>query len=198
MHNYLRSVLLLAGLAVAQGAISSTAQAMMSDYPDKQRLNNLSSPAGVTGDRQSPTLFHDDVVFQRVKYIKRTRGLTQSFRLNDEQLGTYKLSLLDYAFPAKFDELKLLLTWGVNEVMRVDGPGVYFFNAANPGKYFVNLWADTSDSYRIGLAGIKIELVENAAPVPLPASLVLLASALLLLIRYRRSRVGSSQGLVAA
>jgi hypothetical protein len=182
MGNTIKVILGVLGMVLIL-PIGNVAQASMCEYGHtcmKESHKRNSYDDGYS-------LFGDNVVYQKVRYIQESRIISGKFNVNEDGLGLYKLSLIDYVFPVAFDDLKVLITYGIDEIARYDSPGVYYFNVSNPGKYLVNLWGDTNDKIKLGLMGIEIRQVAEMIPTPLPGALVLLASGMLVLVKMRKN-----------
>ena len=100
--------------------------------------------------------------------------------------GAYSFSLLDYQWPSEpLAQVSAILTSATATIGSLTSDGSLAFFLA-PGTYFVQVFAQASESSMVGLYGLSIESVPV---VPLPATFLLLMSALLgmmLALRKRR------------
>lgn len=120
------------------------------------------------------------VVFEDVQFIEGTQGIVTAFDISTP--GNYIARLTDFAFPSAFDELALTVVTSSASFGSVTGAGEFAFSVTDPGQYFAVVFGVAGGLGDIGLFGIEIAQV-----VPVPAPLLLFASALATLLVRRRS-----------
>lgn len=131
----------------------------------------------------STSAFAEKVVFEDVSFLTGTNGKSNTFTINDS--GKYQATLVDFDFPSTFNNLEMnIIDEGTfKEVERMNSPGSFVFDAT-PGIYFANVWGDADASHNnISLYGLKIARL-SVSSVPLPASIVLFMSGLLLYVGF--------------
>ena len=123
------------------------------------------------------------IVYEDVDFIKGSDTRSESFLI--KQAGSYQVTLSDFQFPKSFTELDLLIGTSVAPNSgSIHGPGTFSFNAT-PGTYWANVFGIADKPFDIGLYGIRIEQI-SMSPVPLPASILLLGSALVAFVSFGR------------
>lgn len=118
-------------------------------------------------------------VFENVQFIEGTQGVVAAFDIAAP--GNYIARLTDFEFPTVFDELALTVVTSSASFGTVSGTGEFAFDVTDPGQYFAVIFGVAGGIGELGLFGIEIVQV-----VPLPAPLVLFASALGSLLWWRR------------
>jgi len=78
-------------------------------------------------------------------------------------------TLVDLAFPAKFDQISVAVTRGSTLAGEILGAGQFTF-AATPGKYFVNLLASPDAAIGYSSLGLTVDATPTAPTVTLAAS----------------------------
>jgi len=119
------------------------------------------------------------VVFEDVQFIEGTQGIVTAFDISAP--GNYIARLTDFAFPNPFDEIALSVVTSSASFGSVTGAGEFAFTVDDPGQYFAVIFGVAGGLGEIGLFGIEIAQV-----VPIPAPVVLFASALAVLGLTRR------------
>ena len=132
------------------------------------------------------------VAYEDVDFIRGVGYRSDSFTV--ETAGSYRVTLTDFSIPSAFEELNLTISTNKNVIDRVDGFGQFDFEAEIGTTYFANLYGDAGGSLDLGLYGISVEAVGGTvAPVPVPASLFMLASALAVLGAFGRGGSRAAQ-----
>jgi len=131
------------------------------------------------------------VVYEDVGFISGYEQVSESFQIT--RAGTYRATLTDFEFPVAFDFLNLNIVSSIKEFGRVSAEGSFIFEA-DPGTYYANLLGLSGGDLELGLYGVQVALIDgfdSVSPVPLPAPVVLLASALIMIFTFfrRTSRV---------
>lgn len=124
------------------------------------------------------------VVFEDVQFIEGTQGLVTAIDIAAP--GNYIARLTDFAFPSAFDELALTIVTSSASFGSVTGAGEFGFTVTDPGQYFAVVFGVAGGIGELGLFGLEIVQV-----VPLPAPVLLLASAVSVLMLQRRRGVAS-------
>lgn len=137
--------------------------------------------AGVIGTQaEAATVAYEDVGF-----IRGAGDQSESFTVSNA--GVYRVTLTDFNMPSYFDELTLSVTTRKSEISTVSGSGWFDFDADIGTTYFANVYGVAGGALDLGLYGISVEAVNSAvAPVPVPASLFMMASALAVLGAFGR------------
>ena len=126
------------------------------------------------------------VVYENVGFIGGHERVSESFQITDS--GTYQATLIDFEFPEAFELLSLSVVTATEEMGRVSTEG-YFIFEADPGTYYANLFGWSGGGLDLGLYGVQVALIDgfdSVSPVPLPAPIVLLASALVAFVGFGR------------
>jgi hypothetical protein len=133
------------------------------------------------------------VVYEDVGFISGTEYYSHSFTV--ESAGTYEATLTDFVFPASFSELGFAMTTSTDTLFELDGPGSFQF-AASPGTtYYASVFGVAGGALDLGLYGIDISNITAAGvpSVPLPGTLLMMASSLVVL-RVLGRGAGSDAG----
>lgn len=129
------------------------------------------------------------VVYEDIGFMSTNETSSQLESFTIGNAGAYQIKLMDFSFPESFKSLGVLIARdssdGYQEVIRLDTQGEKVFDA-DAGTYYAALFGQTGDMLGIGLYGIKISQLDLPAPVPLPAALWLLGSALASLFVLKR------------
>jgi hypothetical protein len=118
---------------------------------------------------QAVAVFSDTVLVKGPQYLN-------SIELPLASTGTYTITATDLEwFGAPLEALSFGVFTATQSLKTMQGPGTLEFFKAGADKVFLQLYARTSGPKFAGLVSVQ---VDGQAPVPLPASLVLLVSAL--------------------
>lgn len=133
----------------------------------------------------------EKVVFEDVSFLHGTDGKNNPFTIS--AAGKYQATLVDFEFPSAFGSLGMNITKGATvDVGHMFDAGSLVFDAT-PGLYFANVFGidDPAHSVDLSLYGLKISQLSLSA-VPLPTSIGLFVSALLLFVGFGNagSRLG--------
>ena len=125
---------------------------------------------------QAATVVLDEDVF-----IQGTE--TKMFPFEIIEGGLFKATLTDFEFVAPFDLLALVILKG-NEIVGtpLSAPGMFEFQA-DPGSFTANVFGVAGGDPDLSLFGVEV------SAVPIPATVLLLASGLIALIGLRRRRL---------
>ncbi len=119
-------------------------------------------------------------VFDTTDYITGIEGRTYRFDV-DPAAGEYKATLSDLSFgPLGFDFLGLSITTAAQTLGAIDSPGAIYFSSSPDTPYYANIFGVGDGEFETGLFGVQVEAV------PLPPSLMLLLSGVLLIAVSRR------------
>jgi len=128
----------------------------------------------------TPTNGSAATVYETTGTIVGTQGFHFEFAA-DFQPTTYRATLTNLSVaPLGFDFLGLFVSTATQNLVQLTTAGSDDFNVVQGMTYFGNVVGVASDPYSVGLFGVKIEAV------PIPQSLMLLASGLIALIWIRR------------
>lgn len=129
---------------------------------------------------------HSGVVYEDVQMVMSETHFTDWLYIREA--GTYQGTLTDFGFPAPFSRLGLSINTGTSLLASLEAPGTFVFDA-EPGRYYLSLFAVTDEETGYGQYGIKIAaLSDEVSEVPLPSGLILLGSGLLGLTGAARRR----------
>lgn len=133
------------------------------------------------------------LVFSDAVLVRGPENLT-SLELPLDAIGTYRVTATDLRwFGAPLQALSFGVFTATQPLQIMSGAGTLEFFKASPGKIFLQIYTQTVGPQLASLIAVQ---VEDTAPVPLPASLLLLASALgggALLRTGRRLRARTSE-----
>jgi hypothetical protein len=129
--------------------------------------------------------FSANVVFEDVGFIRGADQNTHSFTVN--QHGTYRATLTDFSFPSEFDVLGMSINTSMSELGRLDNAGSFTFDAGPEIVFYANIFGVAQGSLDLGLYGINVALDTAVSHVPLPTSILMLASAFLILGAVKRT-----------
>ncbi|MDT8383288.1 MAG: hypothetical protein RRB22_02635 [Gammaproteobacteria bacterium] len=129
---------------------------------------------------QAATVAYEDVGFIRgVGYESDVFTVSSS--------GNYRVKLTDFSFPDYFEELELTITTNNTVINSLSGSGWFDFEADVGIQYFANVYGVAAGSLNLGLYGIGVEALNTpVSSVPIPASLLLMSSALVVLGGFGR------------
>jgi hypothetical protein len=136
------------------------------------------------------------VVYEDVGFIRGVGFESDSFMVSAD--GTYRASLTDFNFPVKFDELNFTITTlnadltGMHEIDSLSGAGWFDFEASSGITYYANVHGVAGGRLDLGLYGIGVAALNApVSSVPLPAPLLLLSSALVVIGAFGRGGRGA-------
>jgi hypothetical protein len=99
-----------------------------------------------------------------------------SYPLTTQTAGTLSIKLMDLNFPEALNALSFAISTTEGVVERYTGAGDYTLDLASPGTYFAVISATGVGRFALGQASFTMTFAPLAAPVPLPAALLLLLS----------------------
>jgi hypothetical protein len=122
----------------------------------------------------------DSLVLAQSTLISGTESTSDSFTITAP--GTVTVELQNLPWPQTLSSLSFMATNGTQVLSdwSTTSSNTQSF-AVTPGTYFANISGTTAGALDLGLYSISITF-QSGAPVPLPASLWLLASSLLVLV----------------
>ena len=125
------------------------------------------------------------IVYEDVDFIKGKNANSESFTIT--QSGSYLVTLSDFQFPKKFSDLELSITESKAPIIgTIVGSGTFTFSATAGATYWANIFGVAASPLDIGLYGIRIEQMNNVSAVPVPASILMLGSALVAFVGFGR------------
>lgn len=130
------------------------------------------------------------VVYEDVGFIRGVGFESDSFTVASD--GNYRVTLTDFSFPSTFDELSLSITTFNSTINSITGAGWFDFEAKSGTTYYANVFGLAGGPLDLGLYGIGVEsLSAPVSHVPVPASLLLMSSALVALGAFGRGGRGA-------
>jgi hypothetical protein len=121
-----------------------------------------------------------NVAYENVGFIRGYGEQSQSFTVATE--GTYSAMLTDFSFPANFDVLGMSVTTSMTELGRISTEGSFTFFAKPEMVLYANVFGEAGGALDLGLYGINISVISDVvAPVPVPGSLLLMLSAMVVI-----------------
>lgn len=130
------------------------------------------------------------VVYEDVGFIRGVGFESDSFTVASD--GDYRVTLTDFSFPSTFEELSLSITTYNSTITSITGAGWFDFEAKSGTTYYANVFGLAGGPLDLGLYGIGVEsLSAPVSSVPLPAPLLLLSSALVVLGAFGRGGRGA-------
>lgn len=133
------------------------------------------------------------VAYEDVGFIRGVGFENDSFTVDSN--GKYRVTLTDFNFPNSFDELQLMVSTYDTPINTIVGAGAFDFDAKVGTTYFTNVYGVAGGPLDLGLYGIGVEALNSSVPaVPLPASLLLMSSALVALGAFGRGGRGLDAG----
>jgi hypothetical protein len=124
------------------------------------------------------------VLYDSSGFLQGSQGFTKSFDLSGPGVLTVTLTNVDW--PTKLAGLDALLSNSSGRIGQKMGEGVTEVEV-DGGRIYANWFGQAQGPFNVGVYGMKIEFQPNQQVVPLPTSLALLASGLLLLAWQRRT-----------
>lgn len=125
------------------------------------------------------------VVYEDVGFIRDVGYESDSFTVPSD--GSYRVTLTDFKFPSNFEQLNLSISTFNTEINSVSGSGWFDFEAKSGITYYANVYGVAGGPLDLGLYGVGVEsLSAPVSHVPLPASLLLMSSALVVLGAFGR------------
>ena len=127
------------------------------------------------------------VIYEDVGFM--ADGQTMTHKLSLAESGSYKISLVDYAFPDPFGALELSVTnSSYDNIVTLSGTSDFMLQSS-ADVVWLSLFAEINSG--LGLFGLQVEYLgkldpAGGSPVPVPASILLLISGLLPLVGLKR------------
>lgn len=138
------------------------------------------------------------VAYEDVRFLEDYGWFTDPFQVSEA--GTYTATLTDMEFPTPFLELDMAVSTSTERLGLLDYSGTFNFEASPDIQYYLSVFyhADyvPAMDQALGLAGFDIRLQgpEGITAVPVPASGLLMGSALLGtvgLVRRKQQRLSA-------
>jgi len=129
----------------------------------------------------------DSVLYDSAGFLRGTASFAQTFNL--PSAGTLTVTLSNIAWPEQLASLNLVMSSPAGMLGPEMGAGTATFNVAAGGDITAQWFGTAQGPLDAGVYSMVIAFQPEAVtPVPLPASIVLLFSALCLLLWQRRLR----------
>lgn len=133
----------------------------------------------------------DEVIYDGSAFMQGTQSFQQTFNLISA--GTLTVTLTNQTWPTQLANLSLLLSTASGPVGPSMGAGTESFQVG-AGLITAQWFGTAQGPLDTGVYSLAIQFAPSMAPVPLPASAVLLLSGLgLLLLQRRRNSMGLAQ-----
>ncbi len=131
---------------------------------------------------------HDDSagIYEQLFFVTDKLLVNDAFTI--DEAGTYQGTLTDMAFPNPLLKLGMAITSATRNYGSIFGTGDFLFDVEDPGTYYVNIFASSSESDEdfggMGLLGASVSQFSGiggnqVSAVPVPGALFLFSSALL-------------------
>lgn len=122
-------------------------------------------------------MFFLDMEYDQVEFFRGSYASITGFTILSAD--TYKLSLTDLGFPGTLKDIGAAVTTSSGKLGEILGTGSMLFSA-QPGKYYLSIFADTLRYCDLGQFGLNLQAVSGApSAVPVPGALWLFGSGLL-------------------
>lgn len=146
----------------------------------------------------APSARADSILVSQSSMVSGSFSNVYSF--STSRAGTLTLRLENVAWPEQLASLSCNLYDNKNVLGSLSTTGELRLELAAPGTFFSHLFAQAGGTFDLGLFSFKVSFAPAAPPVPLPAGVWLLGSALGLfgVRRLARSAAGSADAPVAA
>jgi len=118
-----------------------------------------------------------DTLYDSSGFIQGQQSFVQSFDITTP--GTLTVSLSDIPWLDTISNLNFFVTSATGTIGSYEGQGTESINVG-PGVIFAHWFGDANGTFGVGAYGIKIQF-QPSTPVPLPPSLLLSLSGLLIL-----------------
>lgn len=129
-----------------------------------------------------------EVVMATTGFISGTQSFVDTFDM--PTAGTLTVSLTDIDWPDAINGLNAFVNSGNQVVLPDFGPGTESVSVG-PGSVSVHWYGTGTGALETGLFGMEVQFQPGAMAVPLPGTLALLASGLLLVAFLGRRRGGA-------
>jgi hypothetical protein len=125
-----------------------------------------------------------EVLYDNSGFLSGQQSFVQSFNITGP--GTLTVSLTNVDWPQQLASLNMVLSSGSGGLLGPEmGAGTDSFHV-DGGLIFAQWFGTAQGPLDTGVFSLKVQFLPNALPVPLPASMALLLSGLILLIWQRR------------
>lgn len=135
----------------------------------------------------APGATADEVIYDGSGFLRGQQSFTDSFAVDGP--GTLTVTLTNVAWPDSLASLNLLISTPTRGLLGPEmGSGTETFNVTGESQIFAQWFGTAQGALDVGVYGLKIEFAPAVVSVPLPTSMALLLSGLLLLAWHRRTR----------
>jgi hypothetical protein len=128
----------------------------------------------------------DTLLYDGISVISGSQSSVQSFNVTAP--GSLTMTLSSIPWLDTVSDLTGFLTTASGMIGTTIGAGSETIDVG-AGTYYAHWFGDAQGAYNLGVVGLKISFQPSVAPVPLPASFVLLLSGLGLLFGWQRRAI---------
>jgi hypothetical protein len=134
-----------------------------------------------------------EVLYSGTGFMSGQQSLTDAFQVSGP--GTLTVSLANIAWPEQLASLNMVVSTTSGLLGPEMGPGTQTFDIKNAGMIYTQWFGTAQGPLDTGVYSMNIQFVPASTAVPLPYSIALLASGLVLLL-WQRRRSTSLSGAV--
>lgn len=129
------------------------------------------------------------VYYDSVGFLQGQQAFSDSFDISGP--GTLTVTLTNLVWPEQLADLDLVMSTDGGMLGPEMGAGSQTFNVKG-GRYYANWFGNAQGPLNVGVYGLEIEFCPSGTvPVPLPTSISLFLSGLLLLVSRRYPRLST-------
>jgi hypothetical protein len=131
----------------------------------------------------------DTVLYSQAGFVQGSQSFVESFNITTP--GTLTISLADVAWLDTLTDLNLFLTTASGPLGASMGSGTESMQVG-AGMLYAHWFGDAAGQYGLGVYSLNITFQPQISTVPLPGSLILLLSGLLLMFARQWRRMAAS------
>lgn len=137
------------------------------------------------------------IVYDSISIFQGQQGFTDSFSVTTP--GTLTATVTAMPWLDTVNDLSFYMTGATGRLgSTLSGSGTESINIGQAGTYSANWFGNAQGLFDLGVVGVNIEFTPYATTVPLPASILLMLSALALLFAWPRIAPGVTPTSAAA
>ena len=125
-----------------------------------------------------------EVLYEGTGFMSGQQSFTDAFQVSGP--GTLTVSMANIAWPQQLASLDMVVSTASGLLGPEMGPGTQTFDIKNPGMVYAQWFGTAQGPLDTGVYSMNIQFVPAGTAVPLPYSIALLASGLVLLLWQRR------------